>query len=285
MSVVLAGFSALFFGVGDLLGGIAIRRSHQSGAPIVLAMTTTLVSVLLVGIVLLVRPPQAVGVADVVWPVAAGLLMAITRPLLYLGMARGPVAVFAPGFGLTMIVVPAIVGPAIGQRLEAVEVLGVFLAVLAVVLLSGEGRVPRLREVVRSPVIGLAVVVGTGIGVAGIFLTQASPEAGELPAFLLLAAGALVLPVAVRARSGSFWPEPVLRRYGTVLGFTSALAFVLSTAAYLRGSAAVVTALVALCPGVSVAISWRFLGERLYRIQAAGGLLGIAAVVAFAFGA
>lgn len=285
VTVLLAAVSAVFFGVGDLLGGIAIRRSGRPGAAVSVAMTATAVGAVVVGLVLVVRPPEAVSVADVIWPVMAGLLMAATRPLLYLGMARGPVAVFAPGYGLTMIAVPALVGPFIGQHLTGIEVLGVLLAVIAVVLLSGEGKLPRIGDIVRSRVVGMAMAVGCSIGMAGILLTQADPAAGEVPALLVLLTGLVVLSTFARARSGSVWPDPIVRRFGLVLGFTSGTAFVLSTAAYLRGSAAVVTALIALCPGVSVGIAWRFLGERVAPLQVLGGVFGVASVVAFALGA
>ena len=285
VTVLLAAASAVFFGVGDLLGGIAIRRSGRPGAAVSVAMTATAVGVVVVGLVLVVRPPESVGMADVTWPVMAGLLMAATRPLLYLGMARGPVAVFAPGYGLTMIAVPALVGPFIGQHLTGIEVLGVLLAVMAVVLLSGEGRLPRIGDIVRSRVVGMAMAVGCSIGMAGILLTQADPAAGEVPALLVLLTGLVVLSTFARVRSGSVWPDPIVRRFGLVLGFTSGTAFVLSTAAYLRGSAAVVTALIALCPGVSVGIAWRFLGERVAPLQVLGGVFGVASVVAFALGA
>jgi len=285
VTVLLAAASAVFFGVGDLLGGIAIRRSGRPGAAVSVAMTATAVAAVVVGLVLVVRPPEAVSVADVIWPVMAGLLMAATRPLLYLGMARGPVAVFAPGYGLTMIAVPALVGPFIGQHLTGIEVLGVLLAVIAVVLLSGEGKLPRIGDIVRSRVVGMAMAVGCSIGMAGILLTQADPAAGEVPALLVLLTGLVVLSTFARVRSGSVWPDPIVRRFGLVLGFTSGTAFVLSTAAYLRGSAAVVTALIALCPGVSVGIAWRFLGERVAPLQVLGGVFGVASVVAFALGA
>ena len=285
MTVLLAAASAVFFGVGDLLGGIAIRRSGRPGAAVSVAMTATAVGAVVVGLVLVVRPPEAVSVADVIWPVMAGLLMAATRPLLYLGMARGPVAVFAPGYGLTMIAVPALVGPFIGQHLTGIEVLGVLLAVMAVVLLSGEGRLPRIGDIVRSRVVGMALAVGCSIGMAGVLLTQADSAAGEVPALLVLLTGLVVLSTFARVRSGSVWPDPIVRRFGLVLGFTSGTAFVLSTAAYLRGSAAVVTALIALCPGVSVGIAWRFLGERVAPLQVLGGVFGVASVVAFALGA
>ena len=285
VTVLLAAVSAVFFGVGDLLGGIAIRRSGRPGAAVSVAMTATAVAAVVVGLVLVVRPPEAVSVADVIWPVMAGLLMAATRPLLYLGMARGPVAVFAPGYGLTMIAVPALVGPFIGQHLTGIEVLGVLLAVIAVVLLSGEGKLPRIGDIVRSRVVGMAMAVGCSIGMAGVLLTQADPAAGEVPALLVLLTGLVVLSTFARVRSGSVWPDPIVRRFGLVLGFTSGTAFVLSTAAYLRGSAAVVTALIALCPGVSVGIAWRFLGERVAPLQVLGGVFGVASVVAFALGA
>ena len=285
VTVLLAAASAVFFGVGDLLGGIAIRRSSRPDAAISVAMPATAVGAVVVGLVLVVRPPEAVGVADVIWPVMAGLLMAAGRPFLYLGMARGPVAVFAPGFGLTMIAVPALMGPFIGQHLTGIEVLGVLLAVIAVVLLSGEGRLPRIGDIVRSRVVGMALAVGCSLGMAGIFITQADPAAGELPALLVLSTGLVVLPVFARARSGSVWPDPVIRRFGLVFGFTSGTAFVLSTAAYLRGSAAVVTALIALCPGVSVTIAWWFLGEKVAPLQILGGAFGVASVAAFALGA
>ena len=285
VTVLLAAASAVFFGVGDLLGGIAIRRSGRPGAAVSVAMTATAVAAVVVGLVLVVRPPEAVSVADVIWPVMAGLLMAATRPLLYLGMARGPVAVFAPGYGLTMIAVPALVGPFIGQHLTGIEVLGVLLAVIAVVLLSGEGKLPRIGDIVRSRVVGMALAVGCSIGMAGVLLTQADPAAGEVPALLVLLTGLVVLSTFARVRSGSVWPDPIVRRFGLVLGFTSGTAFVLSTAAYLRGSAAVVTALIALCPGVSVGIAWRFLGERVAPLQVLGGVFGVSSVVAFALGA
>ena len=285
VTVLLAAASAVFFGVGDLLGGIAIRRSGRPGAAVSVAMTATAVGVVVGGLVLVVRPPEAVSVADVIWPVVAGLLMAATRPLLYLGMARGPVAVFAPGYGLTMIAVPALVGPFIGQHLTGIEVLGVLLAVMAVVLLSGEGRLPRIGDIVRSRVVGMALAVGCSIGMAGVLLTQADSAAGEVPALLVLLTGLVVLSTFARVRSGSVWPDPIVRRLGLMLGFTSGTAFVLSTAAYLRGSAAVVTALIALCPGVSVGIAWRFLGERVAPLQVLGGVFGVASVVAFALGA
>ena len=282
--VLLGSLAAVFFGMGDLLGGVALRRSGRPGGAISIAMTATAASAVLTGVVVLAYPPEAVSVGDVLWAVLAGLLMAATRPLLYSGMARGPVAVFAPGFGLTMIVVPALVGPFIGQSLGTVALWGVLLAVPAVVLLSGEGRLPRLAEVVRSRILGLAVLVGASLGSAGLCFSQIGEEAGVLPAFVALAVGMVVLPVASRIQTGAVWPDRRDLSGGVIVGLTSAVAFMLSTAAYQMGSAAVVSALVALSPAVSITLSWRFLGERVARLQVLGGVFGAAAVVFLTLG-
>jgi drug/metabolite transporter (DMT)-like permease len=46
----------------------------------------------------------------------------------------------------------------------------------------------------------------------------------------------------------------------------------------------VVTALIALCPGVSVAVAWRFLDEKVVPLQLLGGAFGVASVVSFSLG-
>ncbi len=51
------------------------------------------------------------------------------------------------------------------------------------------------------------------------------------------------------------------------------------------GSAVVVTALICLCPGVSIVLAWKFLHERLAALQMVGGAFGVLTVVLFALGA
>ena len=80
VTVLLAAMSAAFFGIGDLLGGIAIRRSGRPGAAITVAMTATAVGAVVVGLVLVMRPPEAVSMADVMWPVMACLLYTSPSP-------------------------------------------------------------------------------------------------------------------------------------------------------------------------------------------------------------
>ncbi len=82
-------------------------------------------------------------------------------------------------------------GPLVGERLATSGLVGVRLAVAAVVLLSSGVGLPRIGEVFRSRVIGLAAVVGTSMGLAGMLITITAGtglaglhfyrEAGSLP--------------------------------------------------------------------------------------------------------
>ena len=284
MTVLLGGLSAVFFGLGDVIGGIGVRKSGREGAAVSMSLVSTCVGTAVIGAYLLFNPPESLTASDVGWSVLAGLSMSATRPLLYVGMARGPIAVFSPTFGLTAIVVPAVVGPMVGQHPDTWELLGLVSAIPAVVLLSGEGRIPNMGEVLHSPVLGMAVLVGACIGIAGLFLSFVDEQAGVFPAFMTLAVGFVVLPLIALVMTGRVRPDRVTGRFGLILGASSSTAFVLSTLAYQRGSAAVVTALICLCPGISIAIAWKFLHERLAGLQIVGGTFGVLTVLFFALG-
>ena len=284
MTVLLGGLAAIFFGIGDLVGGVGVRKSGRPGAPVSLAIVATIVGTVLIGLYMLLVPPDSISASDFWWSVLAGLSMSATRPLLYLCMARGPISVFSPSFALVAIVVPTLIGPLVDQNPTMYEVFGLVAAVPAVVLLSGEGRVPRLSEVVRSPVLGMAVVVGTCIGVAGLCQSFVDDGAGVFPAFITLLVGAVVLPIVSVFTSGNIKPDSVVIRHGLLLGFTSSTAFMLAAVAYQRGSAAVITALICLCPGVSIFIAWKLLKEKVALLQMVGWFFGVVTIIMFALG-
>ncbi len=135
MTVLLGGLAAIFFGIGDLVGGVGVRKSGRPGAPVSLAIVATIVGTVHIGLYMLLVPPDSISASDFWWSVLAGLSMSATRPLLYLGMARGPISVFSPSFALVAIVVPTLIGPLVDQNPTMYEVFGLVAAVPAVVLL------------------------------------------------------------------------------------------------------------------------------------------------------
>ena len=283
MFVLLAALSAVAYGVSDLTGGLAVQRSARPGASLTFSSVVTAVGAVYTGVWLLAVPPEAVTRTDLGWSLLAGLIMAVARPVLFQGMAVGPIAVFAPVYGLTGITLPALAGPFIDQHLGNWEMFGVLMAVPAVVLLSSQRQPARPGLMMHGPVLARAVFVGACIGGSGVCFSFVDEAAGVFPVFTTMIIGSLVVTTAAGV-TGVGRPTLRLAASGALVAISLTLAFALVTAAYQRGSAAVVPAVVCLGPGVSMVLAWRFLGERISRLQMVGGVFAVSAVAAFALG-
>ena len=281
MTVVLGGLAAILFGVGDLIAGIGGRREGSRDAPAQIAFTATCVGAVLSGCYLLFVDDSFSG-NDLYWAFGAGAAMSAARPLLYRGMMVGPIVVFAPVFALVALIVPAVIGPLVGQGMDPLEVIGVAIALPAVVLVSSERRLPTYGELRHSPILGLACAVGGLIGLAGVFLSFVSEGAGAAPAVVITTTGVVVIPLVSAALGQRVIPGPITIRFGGAVGLTSVTAFILAAITYQRGSAAVGSALIGLSPGVSILLAWKLLGEKIWPVQVLGGVLGVTTVVLFA---
>ncbi|MDT7630754.1 MAG: hypothetical protein QOI50_2684, partial [Pseudonocardiales bacterium] len=131
MPIVLAGMAATVFGVSDFMGGTAARRVPSA----VVAMLAQLAGLLALGLILVVLPatvlPSALG-----WGLLAGLAGGIGVPLLYRGLAVGPMNVVAPLTALTSAAVPVITGAVLGERPSVQAWVGIALALIAGVVVG-----------------------------------------------------------------------------------------------------------------------------------------------------
>ena len=272
----------MLFGIGDTVAGIGGRKDGAPDAPSAIAFTATTVGAIISATYLLFFSDDWFTGNDIWWAIAAGIIMSSARPLLYRGMAMGPVMVFAPVLALVAVVVPAVIGVLVGQDLALLEIIGVAIALPAVVLVSGEDRLPKVDELRTRAVFGLGALVGLLVGIGGLFLSFVSEDAGAAPALALTLLGMVVIPIVAQTLGQSVRPNATTLKYGSIVGCTSVTAFVLSAITYQRGSAAIGSALIGLAPGVSMLIAWRFLSERIFPIQIVGGLLGATTVLLFA---
>ncbi len=275
----------MLFGIGDIVAGVGGRRDGQQSAPAQIAFVATIVGAVLSAIYVFGFASDSVGNlsrSDFLWASAAGVIMSAARPLLYKGMSVGPIVVFSPVVALTSVVTPAILAPLVGQSLARLEILGVIIALPAVVMVSSQGRLPTFEELAKSSVAGLGVVVGLCVGLGGLFLSFVSEDAEASPAVFLTVLGIIVIPAVSRVLGQSVIPNRTTIGWGAMVGTTSVVAFVLSAIMFQRGNAAIGSALISLSPGISIAIAWRFLGEKLWPLQMLGGVLGAFAVFLFA---
>jgi uncharacterized membrane protein len=210
--IVLAGMAATVFGVSDFMGGTAARRVPSA----VVAMLAQLAGLLALGLILVVLPatvlPSALG-----WGLLAGLAGGIGVPLLYRGLAVGPMNVVAPLTALTSAAVPVVTGALLGERPSVQAWVGIALALIAGVVVgmsldskstadagpdgtdSSGGALGvdpgRRRRALR----GVAIALFSGLCFGGFFvlLAQADPVAGLWPVATAKVAGSLVAGVAL----------------------------------------------------------------------------------------
>lgn len=249
-----------------------------------MAVVAAGVGAVIAGLVVVVFQPEQFGADDLGWSLAASAFVAIARPLLYLGMERGPMSVFAPTMGVVSLAVPAFLAPLVGQTPGIVEVAGLLVAGPAVVLIVTEGSAPSWSVLRSDAVVGLAVLVGCVLGCSSICLGQIDEGAGAMPAFVTQAVAFVLAPWLVRLIRQ---PAPINKdvlRDGATLGTIEIIAVIMMAIAFQIGNVAVVAALLGFAPGVAVVMAATILKERLYRTQIIGGVLAAVSIVLFAAG-
>ena len=281
MAVLLALASALTYGVGDFLGGLASRRAHALRVLLVGMPASTVVALPVVA--LLGGDPWGGAWR---WGVPAGIAGGAGVALFFYALAVGRMSVVSPVTALTSSALPVVAGLALGESLSGVAALGVGLALVAVVLISREAdetvdgaRVPRGADV-RG--LGVALLAGSAFGVFFVLLDQAPADAGAWPA-LWGRLGALALVVVAAAATGRLGPPPL--RWALVAVLSSSLDFaanVFFLLATREGQLVEVAVVAGLYPAGTVLLARVVLREHLAGWQLAGLALAAVGVVALA---
>lgn len=283
MVLLLAIASAVSLGVADYVLGETLRRDGRTESALAYTAIGSLVGIFVVGVSWPIAPPESFTAADALWGLAAGSAIGLALPLLMIGIARGPIAVVAPVIGLVSLVVPAIVGPLLGDQLTALEIAGLLVALPASAMVAAhpagfEGGLPIGRALT------LAATAGALLGTAAIFFGRTSTESGVGPAVVSqIGATVLLLAIALASRR-LVRPTRESAVLAVVAGALTALAALTSVLAYQRGPVAVVAAVIGLAPGPTVLLAWLIAHEEINRIQLSGFGLGVCAVVLFAVG-
>ena len=252
----LAVISSITYGAADFCGGLATKRGTPLLAVVVFSQLTGLV---LVMIALPFLPRAAPTAIDFAWGAAAGLAGGIGVALLYRALAVGVMSVVAPVTAVCAVIVPLLVGLLLGERPTLLAMIGVALAVLAIVLVSQSGE--------KHAATGVLTAIGSGviIGFFLVFLARSGPSAGLWPL------------IAARVVSVSFFAVPnraVPSRKSLPLiiggGALDMLANILYVLAVRQGLMSIVAALTSLYPTSTIILARIVLRERLRAVQMAG---------------
>ena len=276
LAMVLALASSCGWGSADFLGGLSAKR-----VPIlVVAAVSQLVGF---GFTLLVVLAVHRGPLDVsvLWIGAiGGVLGAGGLSALYQGLAVGRMGVVAPIAALSG-VVPVVVGlVAQGDRPEAVQVVGMVLAIGGVVMASRarDEAAPGRRLATGA---GLALLAALLLGAMVVALDAGGDRDPVWTVFMVRVSSVSLLWLVVAARRPSFAtvrPNLATLVGAGVLDNLANLLFVLAAA---RGLLSLVSVLGSLYPVVTVVLARVVLDERLARWQlvgVAGALTGVALI-------
>jgi drug/metabolite transporter (DMT)-like permease len=270
-SVVLFGLaSAIAWGAGDFGGGWASRRAPVLAVSLIVQLVGILVYV---GLSLATREPVP-GPTALAVSVAAGVAVTIGIVGLYHGLAVGRMGVVAPVTGLIAAVMPVVAG-IVRDGLPATPVLvGIFLALVAVVLVS---RVPG--DAGSRSGIELALVAGTGIGVFNI-LAGELPDGQVFAPLVVIKVSAATVLVAALLLGRRAWRMP--RRIlpvavaGGLFDMAGNAFYVIATQA---GRLDVAATLSSLYPVTTILLAMGLLGEKVTRSHAIGIAAAVAAIV------
>jgi uncharacterized membrane protein len=166
VSVLLALFSALAYGLSDFVGGMVSRRTAAWPVAVVAQLSSTLCTALIA--LFVAGSPTG---QDFLWALLAGVASGTGTGFLYRGLAAGRMSVVAPVSGVGAALVPVLAGTLGGERLSLVVWIGIAAALPGIWLVSStaeelpeSGDVHPARASLAEGLLD-GVLAGLGFGV------------------------------------------------------------------------------------------------------------------------
>jgi drug/metabolite transporter (DMT)-like permease len=260
--------SAFCWGTSDFAGGLASRRIP---ALLVTLLTNVCGLVCLVPVVFVMHE-QAVSLSSWTWCMMAGAVDSVALVILYAALAKGHLLA-APLTALTASVLPVVVGIATDGLPRPAIVTGLALALIAVLLLSRNGKQGG------HAALGLSFLSGVLTGLFLIMMHKGTPDGLVWP-LVATRTGALtvLLPLFAMARRPGHrdgFPGLLLALI-VVFEISGTICYVLSGQ---TGRMDVAAVLSSLYPGMTVFLSFLLFREKIMKTQAAGVLVALVAIM------
>ncbi len=279
MSAFLALFSSLLWGAADFLGGNLTKKYK--------AVAVTAVSQsfgLLFGILVVVSTSSWLA-PNLSWDgylipgVLAGLLGFGGLIAFYAGLATGRMGVVSPISSLSVFI-PLAIAIFGGEKLTVIQIIGIVTALLGGFCASG----PEIRGGVPAKPLIFATIAAFGFGGAITLIAKGSQTSAlmtmttmRFTTFMV----ALILLAKYRTFGGFAKKDlPILVIIGAADFFGNLLLGVATT----KGLVSLAVVLGSLFPIVTTLLAFKFLHERLHKVQYLGVALAITGVVVLSLG-
>jgi drug/metabolite transporter (DMT)-like permease len=222
------------------------------------------------------------GAHEAIWALASGLAGVIGLGAFYRALAVGTMSIVAP-VSSTGVALPVLVGLVGGDRISALQGLGLACAVAGVVLAGREAGEDAESSAAARQGLLLALAAAAGFGTYFVGAAEAA-EGGVLWTVLLARLAAVpLLALLAAVRRVPLVPARADAAKLAAIGALDLTATGLYALATTKGELAIVAVLGALYPVTTVLLARGVLGERLSRVQDLGvatALAGVALIVA-----
>lgn len=285
MAILLAFFGAVTYGAADFCGSLAARRSP--------VLRVTLISQLIGGLTLIGFVPLVGGspnTRDMLVGAAAGVIGACAITAFYGAMASGAMSVVAPISALTAAALPVVVGLVGGERPSALSLVGVGIALAAILLVSQHGPEAADDTELDRPAPGATQrsMVLTGVGSGALFgllfvtLDSVSDDAGLWPLVADRAVAVPFLLVVALATRTAIRPTPGSLSLIAACGALDMAASTMLLLAFSEGLLVLVAVIISLYPATTLLLARVVLHERVSAVQRVGLIIAALAVVLMA---
>jgi len=275
MAAFLALISGLMWGTGDFFGGFVSRKVRPVKV-LILSYPIGLFFLVIMAFML----PGNITRDSIVYGSIAGVIGILAIGSLYIALAIGPMGVMSPVSAATSTVIPIIIGIFIGEKINSLGWLGIFLAIIAVIMVSferGEGKA-KLSVSLK----GLVIAISSGMFI-GMFLSIVGLSSSESGIWTLVFARIVSTLIAFSyffiTKNEDFKSTYKSNLIALILisGALDATANALFVIATQSGYLTVTAVIASLFPAATVVLAAAFLKERLRVMQILGVVLALLA--------
>ena len=280
-AIALALAASIAAGSTDFFAGLLSRRLGV----ITVLLVSHVASVVLLVLAAAIFGISALGSALLVPAAISGFCVVIGAGSFWQGLKVGAMGIVAPivAFGA---VVPVVAGLLSGERLSTLQLIGITLGIVGVVLASVETHPLDTDERRIAAGVGFALLAIVGIGGFYVSIDAASEHGTPLTATLVnrTTSATILVALALAASGGVRVSRPdLLPMIG--IGALEMSAIFLFAASSTEGTLAVVGAVSALFPLVTILLARLVLHERLGASQRIGSATAVAGVAMLSAGA
>jgi drug/metabolite transporter (DMT)-like permease len=274
MALLLAGLSALLYGIADFSGGFASRKNQVFSVLILsqcIGITITLITIATQGHGL----PHLV---DAVWGILAGVTGVLGLYMLYKGIAKSIVAIVSPASAVVGAFISVVFALVKGERPSDIAIIGSIICFPAIILLTREGTLEIAEKALIKVALIYGVISGLGFGIFFISLSRCNSSSGVWPLLIAKLVAITITSTIMVVTKQPFRIERNAFALALIAGIADMGANILFMMASQLGMLSLVVIITSLFPAPTVILARIFLKQKIPMVRIIGIILALIGV-------